>query len=401
MPLQTGVGRIIAYRKETTFGVIPANDASAKKLRRVNFGLSLKKDLIKSEELRTDYQRPAGRHGMRKVDGTIQGELSLGTYADFIGSALRRIFTTVTSLGALTTVTATVGAPQFVRGAGSWITDGLRIGMIVRCTGWTTGGTANNNKNFTIIALTALNMTVAEAVAAKVAGDSIVFTIPGRVTFAPATGHTDESYAFEDWAPGVTQSLRYLGNKIGSFEFDMPPNDKVGISIGVMGQDRVTPVPTSQYFTASVAAGTSQMQTGLSGAVYIAGIAQGVITAMKIKVDGDPEVQGVVGANISPDVFMGPIDVSGSLSVLWSSGVIDGYFDLETEVAIVIRLLDSTSATSEFMTLTMPHCKLSGGELADNPKAIVQSFEFSARVAADTTGGYEATTLMVQDSLAA
>jgi hypothetical protein len=66
MPLQTGVARVIAYKKESAFGTLPTNDSSAKKLRRVNFGLSLKKDIIKSEEIRTDYQRPAGRHGMRK-----------------------------------------------------------------------------------------------------------------------------------------------------------------------------------------------------------------------------------------------------------------------------------------------------------------------------------------------
>lgn len=400
MALQTGVSRVIAYRKETAYGTLPANDASAKKLRRVNFGLGLKKDLIKSEELRTDYQRPAGRHGMRKVDGAIQGELSLGTYADFIGSALRKVFTAVSSLAALTNVTAAVSAPQFTRAAGSWITDGLRVGMIVRMAGWTTTGTANNSTNYTIIALTATQITVAETVAAKASGDSVVVSIPGKVSYAPTTGHVDESYAFEDWAPSVTQSLRYLGNKPATIDLDMPPNDKVGISIAFMGQDRVSPVPTSQFFTNATAAGTSQMQTGLSGAVYVNGIAQGSITAFKLKIDGDPEVRGVVGAKISPDVFLGAIDVSGSMSVLWSSGTIDGYFDLETEVPVVIKLLDTTSATSDFMTITLPFCKLSGGDLADNPKAIVQSFDFSARVGADTSLGYEATTIMVQDSLA-
>lgn len=397
MALQTGVGLVIAYKKESALGVLPTNDSSAKQLRRVKFGLSLKKDMIRSNEIRRDYQRPAGRHAMRKVDGSIEGELSLGTYADFIGSALRKTFAAVASLAALINVTATVGAPQFVRATGSWITDGLRVGMVIRMTGWTTTGAGNNSKNFTITALTAANMTVAEAVAAKAAGDSVVVSIPGKVTYAPLTGHVDDSYAFENWAAAAVQSLRFLGNKVGSLDISMPPNDKVSINIGFMGLDRAK--STTQYFTAAAAAGTSQMQTGLSGAVYFGGTAVAVLTALTLQINGGLETAGVVGSTLSPDVFQGPIDVSGSFSVLWNGATFDDYFDLETEVPVIIKLLDTTAAAADFMTLTLPFVKLSGGDQPDNEKAIVQSFQFSARVG-DGSSGFEATTLQVQDSLA-
>lgn len=398
MPLQTGTGLVIAAKKEATYGVLPTNDSSAKQLRRLRFGLSLKKDMIRSAELRKDYQRPAGRHAMRKVDGPLEGELSLGTYADFIGSALRKNFAAVSSLSALTNVTATTGAPQFTRAAGSWITDGLRVGMVVRMSGWTTTGSTNNSKNYTIIALTATQMTVAESVAAKAAGDSVVVSIPGKVTYAPLTGHTNDSYSIENWAPDVTQSLRFLGCKVSSIGIQMPPNDKASISIGFVGQDRSK--STSQYFSSASAATTSQMQTGLSGAIYVAGTAVGVLTAFDLQVSGNAEAVGVVGSNITPDVFMGAIDVSGSFSVLWQGGTFDDYFDAETEVPIVVKLLDSSAAAADFMTLTLPFVKMAGGDQPDAEKAIVQSFQFTARVNTDTAGGYEATTLMVQDSLA-
>ena len=398
MPLQTGTGLIIAYKKEVAFGTLPANDAAAKQLRRVGFNLGLKKDLIRSAEIRRDYQRPAARHGMRKVDGSIGGELSLGSYADFIGSALRRNFTAVVVAGQpLTNVTASVAAPNFVRAAGSWITDGLRVGMTMRWAGWTTTGVANNAKNFTIIALTATGITVAEAVVAKASGDSVTASVPGKVTYTPGTGHTDDSYAFESWAPSAAQSLRFLGNKVAGFDIDMPPNDKVSIDIAFMGQNRVKDV--SQYFAAATAAGTSQMQTGLSGALYLNGVAYGILTAFKLSATGSPEMQPVVGSNLTPDVFQGPVDVSGSFSVLWQSGVIDDHFDLEQEVPLVVTLRDTTAAASEFMTLTLPYIKLGGGDQADSERAIIQSFDFTARVG-DGANGYEATTLMVHDSLA-
>jgi len=397
MPMQTGVGLVIAYKKEASYGVLPTNDASAKQVRRESFGLSLKKDSIRSAELRKDYQRPASRHAMRKVDGGIQCELSLGTYADFIGSALRRNFAAVTSLTALTNVTATVGAPQFVRATGSWITDGLRVGMVVRCTGWTTTGVANNAKNFTIIALTATQMTVAETVAAKTAGDSVVFSIPGKVTYVPASGHTNDSYSVEQWAPDAVQSLRFLGLKVGGFSMSLQSNEKVSVTFNFMGQDRAK--STTQYFTLATAAGTSQMQTGLSGAVYYNGVPVGVLTQLTLDVSGNADTLGVVGSNITPDVFMGALDVSGSLSVAWKDGVFDDDFDLEAERPLVIKLLDSAAAAADFMTLTMPFVKLSGGDQPDAEKAIIQSFQFDARVG-DGSLGYETTTLMVQDSLA-
>lgn len=397
MGLQTGTGLIIAYKKETTFGVLPTNDATAKQLRRTRFGLGLTKDAIKSSEIRRDFQRPAARHAMRRAGGDVEGELTLGTYAAFIGSGLRRDFATVPALSALTNVTATVGAPQFVRATGSWITDGLRVGMTVRMTGWATTGAANNNKNFTIIALTATQMTVAEAVAAKAAGDSVVVSIPGKATYIPLTGHTNDSYAFEQWAPDAAQSRRFLGQRVGGLKFASPANDKASFTATFLGQDRAQ--AGTQYFTSASAAGTGQMQTGLLGAIYINGLAVGVLTSWDIATTNALETVAVAGSPLTPEVFQGPIDVSGSFSVLWQDATMDGYFDNETETPVLLQLRDSTAAAAEFINLVLPACKITGGDTPDAEKALVQSFSFTARVG-DGSSGYEATTLFVQDSLA-
>lgn len=397
MGLQTGIGQIIALKKEATFGVLPTNDASAKHLRRTRFGLGLTKDAIKSAELRRDYQRPAARHAMRRVAGDIEGELSLGTYADLIGSGLRRTFAAVTSLAALTNVTATVAAPHFVRAAGSWITDGLRVGMTVRMTGWATTGVANNAKNFTIIALTATQMTVAEAVAAKAAGDSVVVSIPGKCSYIPLTGHTNDSYSVEQWAPDVPQSRRFLGARVGGLKFSAPANDKAMFTASLVGQDRAQ--SATQYFTSATAAGTSQMQSSLLGVIYINGLSVGVLTAWEVSTTNSLDTVPVVGSAITPEVFQGGIDVSGTFSVLWNDTVMDGYFDNETEVPILLQLRDSTAAASDFINIVLPANKISGGDTPDAEKAMVQSFSFTARVG-DGSNGYEATTLFIQDSLA-
>ncbi len=397
MALQDGTGVIYAYKKESTFGVLPTNDSTAKQLRRTSFGVSLTKEAIRSAEIRRDRQRPAIRHAMRKVAGPVEGELSLGTYADFIGSSLRRNFAAVASLAALTTVTATVGAPQFVRASGSWITDGLRVGMTIRMTGWTTTAVANNSKNFTIIALTALQMTVAEAVAAKAAGDSVVVSIPGKCSYVPLTGHTNDSYSLEQWAPDAAQSRRFLGCRVGGLKISLPPNDKAMLSVDFMGQDRAK--AASQYFSAAAAAGTSQMQTGLTGSLYVAGVQVAILTAFELSLTNGLETKGVVGSNLTPEVWQGTVEASGSFSVLWQDATFDGYFDDETDVPIVVQLRDSSASAADFMNIVLPSLKLAGGDLPDGERALVQSFQFSAAVGSGANG-YEATTLFIQDSLA-
>jgi hypothetical protein len=397
MAIQTGVGLKVAYKKQVAAGTLPTNDSTAKYLRRLSSSLSLSKSAIRSEELRSDYQRADVRHGMRSVGGDLSGEFSVGSYADFIASALRKNFATVPNLSALTNVTATVAAPQFVRATGSWITDGLRVGMVIRMTGWTTTGVDNNNKNFTIVALTATGITVAETVVAKTAGDSVVVTNPGKVTYAPGSAHTADAYAIEHWAPEAAQSHRFLDCKVNSVGIALPANEKAQITVGFMGLDRQA--AGTQYFSSASAASTSPMLTGLSGALFVQGAAVALIENAQLNIGGNMATAGVVGSNKSPDVFPGPIDVGGQMTVLFQDGVFDGYFDNETPISLVLRLNADTLAAGDFVTFTLPRIKLSGGSYQDNPQAMRQQFEFTA-IKGDGTAGFEATTMQVQDSLA-
>lgn len=398
MPIQIGVGLQVAYRKETAYGVLPVNDAQAKDLRRTKSGLTLAKDAIRSEEIRPDYQVVDMRHGMRKVEGPLDGELSLGTYADFIGSAVRRLFAAMTFAGgALTNITAAATAPHFVRAAGSWITDGLRVGMTIRMSGWTTTATANNARNYTITALTATQMTLAEPVVAKAAGDSITITIPGKGTFVPTSGHVNESYAIEHWAPDAGHSQRFLGCRVNTVGLNMPPNEKATISIGFMGRDRVT--AATEYFSSAVAVGTNGIQTGLSGLLLVNGTAVGLLTSLSINLNNNCTTQGVVGSNTTPDVFPGRCDVSGSFSVLYDSATFDGFFDSEAQLSLIVKFNNDTGIGTDFMTLVLPRIKLAGGQMQDSQQAIVQSFEFTG-LRGDGSNGFESTTLWLQDSLA-
>ena len=89
MAQASGVFKQLKYKVESSYGTVPAA-ASAQALRRVTSDLSLNKDVYSSNEIRTDQQVADMRHGVRRVTGTIAGELSPLTYSDFMAAAVRK-----------------------------------------------------------------------------------------------------------------------------------------------------------------------------------------------------------------------------------------------------------------------------------------------------------------------
>jgi hypothetical protein len=164
MAYQTGRNLLVAYKAESVFGTAPDPSSGGKVFRPNSGGLSLTKEPIRSNEVRRDGQITRGRHGSRSVSGSYAGDLSLGSYDDFIQAVLRGTFDTPLALTGLA-VAADAGDKTFTRDSGSWITDGVRVGDVVRFGAFTAGGAPNNGKNFRVTGLTATVMTVAETVA--------------------------------------------------------------------------------------------------------------------------------------------------------------------------------------------------------------------------------------------
>jgi hypothetical protein len=183
MAIAQGVSKQLIYKKEASWGVAPGA-TGGQQLRRVTSNIDLAKETYSSEEIRTDAQDAEFRHGVRSVTGSINGELSVGTYNDFYAAILRQAFQTAATTGALIVVTAAAAGPQYVRSSGSFLTDGFKVGDVIRWTGWATA-TENNARNFLITALTATDMTGINldgtAVGAEAAGASVTGTVQGVI----------------------------------------------------------------------------------------------------------------------------------------------------------------------------------------------------------------------------
>lgn len=396
MSIQDESGTTLAYKKKTTgaYGALPGA-TGAKYLRKIDSTFALKKSGLESKEMRSDGQRTKPRHGMRMSSGNVTGHLSTGTYADFIASCLRRDFAAVSALAALTNVTASATAPHFVRASGSWLDTPLRVGMVIHQAGWTTTGAANNVKNFTIVEMTATGITVAEPVAAKAAGDSVVISVPGKVTYVPATGRTKDEYVFEGDNPDAGLALLHLGQRVSSVELELMPDDNIGITITFVGQDSAKDVTT--YFTSVAQESITSILTGLSGGVYLNGIEQGVVTSFKLKIDNKLSTGKAVGKNVTPDVFYSDTQVNGSMTVYLDSDDIYDKFDQESAINFVVRLDETDAINCPFIGIAIPDSTIVDGSLSKDNNARTISFNFEAG-RGQGTNGWQDTTIQIQDS---
>ena len=398
MATASGINKVVSYKKETSFGTLPSPTTGGQTLRRVSSTFNLTKETYQSEEIRTDYQLVDFRHGVRAVEGSISGELSAGTYADFLASALARNWTAATpsALGS-TTIASVGGTYTITRTTGSWLTDAVRVGNVIRLTGF---ATANNNVNLLVIALTATVATVVALNNVKLTPETVAsggaYKVQGKTTYAPTTGHTDDSYTFEEWYADIGQSEVTVGNKVNTVGIALPATGLTTVDLSFMGQD-LTKRGTSQFFTTPSAQNSNGIFAAVNGALIVNGAPVALVTGANFNINRNMTSEAVVGSNIKPEIYEGRIIVDGDFTTLYQDGTFAGYFDNETEISLVVALTANSLPNSEFMSFTIPRLKLSTDTKDDGEKGIVSSNSFQA-LKGFGANGFEATTLMIQDS---
>lgn len=398
--IANGVAKSIVYQREDgCWGDLPTVPAG-KTVRRVTGSFSLSKETYQSEELRTDYQMVDFRHGVRSVEGNINGELSPGTYSDFMSAALGRDFAaSVVPTTASITVAADVVGYTLTRDAGSYLADGLRVGMVLRLSGSTTP--ANDAKNLMVIAVTELVATVIVlngSVLVAETSAAATYIVPGKSTYIPSTGHTDVSYTVEEWYSDIGQSEVTTGNKVNTVGISLPATGLVTADFAFMGKDLVR-AETTQFFTNPEAQGEDRVFASVSGALLIDGKPVSLVTSLSININKNLTAEAVVGSNVKPDMEHGRILVDGEFSSMFADATFAKAFRDEAEISLVCVLTTGTEADAQFMAITLPRIKINSDTKSDGETAIVSSNSFQA-LKGDGTNGFEATTIQIQDSAA-
>ena len=401
MPASSGVFKQIAIKEETTYGVVPSA-SGAQLLRRVDFPMNLSKDSFQSNEIRPDLQALDERHGVRRVSGTLNGELSPGSYAPYLGALLKRDFAAKTAIAGLSiTIAASASLWTLTRATGSWITDGVRLGMGVRLTAGTFNA-ANLNKNMFVVGVTALALTVSvmngTALVAEGPIASATLSVPGKVTFVPTTGHTDKSYSVEEWFADNSLSQVYSGVKFTSAAIQLPPTGLATIGLSALGQDlKVRGV--TRYFTSPTAASSSGIVAAVNGLLRVGSQMLASVTGLSIEIASEFSGDPVVGSNVVPNQFAGRVRVSGQFTAYLEDAVLRDLFVDEVQTSLIVALTTDNTAAAEFVSIAMTRVKVNAADKGDGEGGIVRTYQYTALL--DTSGGAnEATTIAMQDSLA-
>jgi|694.fasta_scaffold32802_6 hypothetical protein len=385
MPLQSNVNALIRYGLETTLGT--ASAAAGKSIRRVSSTLALTKEAFSSNEVRPDQQVFDARHGVRRVAGAIQGELSTQTYDDWIEAVLRGTWAAGTTIQNTTpamssaTVTATSGSLTgiFTASAGSYITAGLRVGDVFRIT----GSTGNTSKNFRIVSLTATVATVFPSPVTAASASTWTITVQGR-KLAPGT--TARSFTIEQHYPDIDVSEQFLGCRVGEMGVSLPPTGMATVSFGMQGTNAAfTSGAQAPTFAAPTAAPATNLLTAVGGSLSIAGTPSAIITGVDFSVTNNLNSTPVVGSNFVPDIFYGRMVIQGNLTAYFEDLTVLNYFLNETEVHMQIQLDDANG--TDFLCFRMPRVKLMGGSKTVGPDGgVILQSPFQALLSSGVSG---------------
>jgi hypothetical protein len=401
MAIAKGTAKIVAYKEESQWGQL-AGSTGGKQLRRVTADFNLVKETYESNEIRTDRQVADFRHGVRSASGTLNGELSSSSYADFMEALVARDFASVAATTGLSITIASAPSNTWTltRAAGDWTIGTIKVGQVVRLTAGAFEA-ENLNKNLLVVDMAPTVLTVvslnSEALVPEGPIASATLSVVGQVTYVPASGHTEKSFSIEEFYSDIAQSEVYTGMRVGSMNVQLPATGLATVDFSFMGRDLASK-GTSQYFGSPTVQGTDGIYAAVNGVMTVDGLPVALVTSADFSVERAMENANAVGSNSVAEIFTGRIRVTGNLSVYFQDAAFRDYFDSETPVGITLVLTEDDTNGSDFIAFNLPKVKLGSFTKADAELGIVASTSFQALLNDNTAFGGIGSTVMLQDS---
>ena len=377
MSLAEGVAARIAYKFYTDAAIAPGVEpapgtdpgaSSAQILRRVSSSLSLAKDTYQSNEIRSDRQLTDFRHGTKRVQGNISGELSPLTYADFFEAACRgtwSVSAVASDEATLTSAAADNATSKFTFAGGDPVAVGFRVGMVVRFTSLSEA--ANNGKNFLILAFGGSSnreMTVYPAPVTHTADTEFDITSIGRQLIVPSSSHVSRKVAVEIWNEDVDVARLFTECRVGGFNVQLPATGMATADFDLMGRNmQVYESGSAPFFTSPTAATTTGILAAVNGLLRIGGSTVAVVTATNIQMQLSPSGEAVVGSDLVPEIFLGRAVVTGQMTAFFENPDLIEDFINETEIEFLGFLTASNDDAAQAMTFYLPRIKLGGADL--------------------------------------
>lgn len=417
MTIANEVNKKVVIGVQSAKGTVCAADlATAETLRFIKFNQGQTNETYSSNEMRPDKQVGDVNLGPQTMDGSCSGELSPETYKTFMAALLRKAWAAGEVAGPESdiTVAVTTGASATFTSAATatFITDGLKVGDVVRWTGFVVTGTdarANNDHNFLITALTETVMTGTfldgVAAIAKAETEAVTCTVVGKKLWIPAASHTEDWLTIEHNYSDVDLSEVFKDCKVSSMSIKAPATGIPTIDFNILGLDaNYLLTGTSPYFSAALAITTTEAVLSGKALILVGGTAKTLATSLDLEVTGNNQAMApVLGSNVKPGISDGRIEVKGTVSIYFEDATERDLFRNGTEVSICAVFPVSDEADADFIAINMAAVKLTGAA-KDGDKEKIQSIPFQAKYNSAGDDGTTctvntlATTISIQDS---
>lgn len=394
---QTGKNLIVAYKVEATLNAAPGATSGEQLRLAPSPGLTLRKQSIRSNEIRSDGLTTVPRHGSRDVAGSYAGELSVSSWETILAAVARATITaasTITeadaSLQSITFGTNTVSATT--TGAGGFVSAGIRVGDVFRVTG---SGGANDSVNAQVMAVATHTVTVHDGAFTADASAATSFSLTIGRKISNGTTPIRRSYYIDEYNQDIDLSEVFGGCRFTGFEIRGSPNGMAEITVGAMGMSATAlATGTSPYYSSPTQYTTDPLAFS-DAIISVAGSKVAVATAFSLSCQLTAETLPVIGSDVTPDVFDNELRVSGSISVLREDLANLTSFADEDEIELAVLLQDAGDAPKGYMGIFVPKIKFMGldAPLGSN-SALVETIPFEAGFRASATG-YDQTLLSI------
>jgi hypothetical protein len=365
----------LRYTEESSRGTTPA--ANLQTLRFTSENLAGTKETIVSDEIVGDAQVGGIFEAGYGSAGTVNGEMSYGTYDDFFSAGIRSsAFGTATSVTATTISATATGLTDSGAGFGSFIT-----GQFVKVSGFSD---SDLNRVYLVSTAATGTLTTFPAPASTEAASATVVVAGADIWngtqkrwFSLEREHTDLSTVFQN----------YIGSGCGGWSISWGAGEKVDVSFNFMGNSEATAAATIGTGTATAATTTSVMNS-ISDLVLLGDgttLASLTVISGEINVSNPLRIQRVAGSTDPSGVGMGTVEVSGSLRVYLSTNALKDKVLNHTRSALAVAFQDEDGNAFGIYLPSIRYAR------ADTPTDgrdtdIVMDLDFNAHK--DATTGY-------------
>lgn len=414
MALAEGVSARIAYKVHSTGVITPgvepdfATDPGASGgqiLRRVSSTLALSKDTYQSNEIRGDRQIVDFRHGVKRVQGNISGELSPLTYADFFEAAFRGTWAAAVTGDEtdFTSVAADNATSKFTFAGGNPVTEGFRVGHIMRFSNLSEA--ANNATNYLILGFGGTSnreVTVYPAPTTMSADTAFGVASIGKRLVNPSSSFVSRKYAIEIWNQDVDIARLFTECRAGGFNAQLPASGIGTVDFDFMGRNMTMyESGAAPFFSAPAAETTTGVTAAVNGLLRASGQTIAVITGLNIQMQLSASADPVVGSNLVPEIFLGRANVSGQLTAFFENADLINDFVNESEIELLAYLTTTSAVNTPALTFYMPRVKLGGADLqtqGESGQSLTIPYQALKSTAVEASTGIASTTLQICDT---